>query len=169
VDLVDIVGCELPTSGYALITTSEDLSIESEVELFGGADKLALLRQPFELEESSLVGEFVSQAEADALARWGAKATALTSPQEVVKWSVANSILKVVLVAPSIGAYSTLISLLAKQLADVGVELIWYRREWDKQLLELADKGFFPYWERVKKRIGRGDVLFSGKSELVSL
>jgi hypothetical protein len=43
-----------------------------------------------------------------------------------------------------------------RALAAVGVRLIWIRRKWDAQLWPHATRGFFPYWEEVKREQGLG-------------
>jgi deoxyribodipyrimidine photo-lyase len=164
VELTEISIGELPDDQFHLITTSEDLSFEGEPRLISGAKEIALLRHPYRLNESDLVRRFIGGAEADALSRWGASSKGYHSTDELLLSLRASAATKVAIVAPAVGPYSVPLRAISRELIAAGVGVVWYRRAWDKQLFELADRGFFPFWERVKKRISRGEALFSGKS-----
>jgi deoxyribodipyrimidine photo-lyase len=153
----------VPAGAYGVITTSEDLAVERDRELMKEASAVGLLRADFLHQESELVSGFVRGVEEDFLGRLGARGVGISTPGEVAAWAKAQQCEKVVIVAPAVGPESKRIEQVAEQLVEHGVQCVWYQSEWDAQLHRLADKGFFPFWERVKKRIGRGEALFAGR------
>jgi deoxyribodipyrimidine photo-lyase len=154
---------ELPTNGYGVLTTGDDLSVEQDQPLMSQARSIALLRFHKQQQESEIVEAFAQAADADALLRFGARGRAIEAPSDALAWSQSEQLSRVVIVRPPVGPNSTKTDELAKALEQAGVECFWYQRSWDRQLYELAEKGFFPFWERVKKRIQKGDPLFHGK------
>jgi hypothetical protein len=127
------------------------------------ARSVALLRFHKQHQESELVEAFAQGADEDALSRFGSRGRALEAPADALDWVKSEQLSRIVIIRPPVGPNSVKADELAKALAQHGVECFWYQRSWDRQLYQLADKGFFPFWERVKKRIQRGDPLFNGK------
>jgi deoxyribodipyrimidine photo-lyase len=154
--------CTVPAqSDCGVLTSSEDLSVECDEELASRAQSVALLRFKSLHGESGLVTRFVQEVESDACSRWGARGVAGT--EEVVAWAKDKKLSYVVIVAPAVGSDESRMAEAAKGLEQSGVVCSFYRRKWDRELYGLADRGFFPFWERVKKRIEREDPLFRGK------
>ena len=82
---------------------------------------------------------------------------------EVASWAAAQGCKRIVVVMPPVGPNRTRALELMRLLSAQGIQCSVYQRKWDAELHGLADKGFFPFWERVKKRIGKRDSLFYGK------
>jgi hypothetical protein len=154
---------ELPGQGYGVLTTSEDLSVECDERLFSRARACALLHFHNELGESQLVETFARASDEDALTRVGSRGRGVSGVSDVLAWCHAEQLSKVVIVQPPIGPNAPRVHQIAQALREQGIECFLYRCEWDRHLFELADKGFFPFWERVKKRIQRGEPIFHGK------
>ncbi|MFN4896055.1 MAG: FAD-binding domain-containing protein [Pseudomonadota bacterium] len=152
-----------PLGHYGLITTDEDLSIELDSTVLERARDIALLRRKPNGGESKLVAEFTSKAEEDAIKRFGSRCVGFDTEADILGWAAEHKLSRVVLVAPAVGPNQERISELISRLALQGIECSAFQRRWDTELHELADKGFFPFWERVKKRIGKGCPLFYGK------
>jgi hypothetical protein len=87
----------------------------------------------------------------------------LKSPEEVSEWARVSQLAEVVCVMPPVGPNREPIERALSSLEVAQISVLAFRREWDALLYGLADKGFFPFWERVKKRIERGETLFRGK------
>ena len=175
---------------YGVIITSEDLSIDGNLELLRGASAVALLRHRADNSQSlrgtSKVASFIRQAEDDAVARLAligieAKEISDESGEKIDKieqkelkeldqiggWIEDKKLSKVVVVLPRVGPERVRVDELAGGLIQKGVSLLSYRSAWDASLHDLADRGFFPFWERVKKRIERQDQPFRGVSTVV--
>lgn len=153
----------LPEETYKVVTTDEDLSFELEGDSIRRAQGVTLLSYRPEHNESALVTEFVRDLECDAQQRFGAEEMTAQGEPEVVSWAVAQGCKSIVVVMPPVGPNRTRALELMRLLSAQGLQCSMYQRHWDAELHGLADKGFFPFWERVKKRIGRRDSLFYGK------
>ncbi len=153
----------LPPGRYGVLTTGEDLSVEQNSELMSGAEAVAVLRFRRSLGQSSLVERFSEEAESDSLDRLAEIGVGIGSSDEGVTWARKEGLSQVVVVAPAVGPNEGRVLELATALGKHGVACSWYRRTWDAELHRLADKGFFPFWERVRKRISGGDTLFQGE------
>lgn len=153
----------LPRGGFGVLTTGEDLSVERNSELMNGVKAVAVLRFRRALGQSSLVERFSEEAQSDALDRLGELGVGIGSSDEGITWARTKGLSQVVVVGPAVGPNEGRVLELATALGKHGVACSWYRRTWDTQLHCLADKGFFPFWERVRKRISRGDPLFQGE------
>lgn len=149
----------LPEGPYAVLTTSDDLSAEEIPELMQRAQALALLRSSTSSAHSPLVARFVSDAESDQFNRIGDKGEVFQSSEQVLKWLQRAGLTAAVVVAPGVGPHFTRVFEVASALKQQGIETYWYQREWDSELHKLADRGFFPFWERVRKRLARGEFL----------
>lgn len=154
---------ELPPCEYGVLTTSEDLSVESDKLLMSRANSVAVLKFVREHDESSCVEDFARGGGIDALKRLGARGREINEISQTGSWIKNDGLSHVVIVDPPVGPNSVKVQEAAKILTDNGVKCSYYRSPWDLKLYELADKGFFPFWERVKKRIEQQEPLFSGK------
>jgi deoxyribodipyrimidine photo-lyase len=154
---------ELPAHEYGVLTTGDDLSVECDDQLMSGASSVAVLQFRKVHDESGLVEAFAQGCEDDAIRRLGQRGSGAHGVSEILSWSEAQRLSRVVIVQPPVGPASSRVLEAAKALTERGVQCAYYRSEWDRQLHELADKGFFPFWERVKKRIHRGETIFRGK------
>jgi deoxyribodipyrimidine photo-lyase len=62
---------------------------------------------------------------------------------------------RVVTLAPSIGPLRDIWASIEQEFERQDVELVALRRPWDSRLWPLADRGFFPFWEKVSHAMGR--------------
>jgi hypothetical protein len=115
------------------------------------------------LNESEEVSSFITNAESDALSRLGARGCGVGDIDELLAWVREAELSQIVIVAPAVGPRATFFNGVASALQAKGIRCSWYRRAWDVQLHGLATKGFFPFWEQIKKRIQAKDPLFHGK------
>lgn len=157
----------LPKSPYGVLTTSEDLSLECVLALIDGARATALWRYTASLGESEIVKNCISCAEDDALIRLGASGVGVSTIDEVKAWVKAAGLTRIVIAAPAVGPLTAPINIIADTLSTEGINVSWYRRLWDAELHPLATKGFFPFWEKIKGRIKRGEDLFCSKGRPV--
>lgn len=154
---------ELPAQTYGVLTTGDDLSVEQDGRLMSRASSVAVLQFRKGHDESNHVEAFARASDADAQKRLGERGRMVDEAAEIVSWSQTERLSHVVMVQPPVGPNSQRVLEAAKALTETGIQCSYYRCEWDRQLHELADKGFFPFWERVKKRIHKGEAIFRGK------
>lgn len=141
----------LPEGVFGVITTNEDLSVEQIAGLVRNDTNVALLADRADRGVSDNVADFIDQAESDLMMRLGERGSIVNDPHSVVEWATSRKLSQVVIVAPMVGSHSTLAEDVSRALIENGVSVVWYQREWDRQLHRLADRGFFPFWEWVKK------------------
>jgi hypothetical protein len=157
---LSLVGLEGPTHAldgqlYGILTTSEDLSIEQEVELCCRAESIALLSFESVLGESEIVAAWKRGVEGDLRDRLGDQGAVCEDGEGVVAWALSSGFSTVVIVTPPVGPQRARVSQIARRLSEHGVVCRWYSRQWDRELFPLADRGFFPFWERIRKRFQR--------------
>lgn len=150
---------EIPTCRFGVITTDEDLSIETEGRLYDSAAEVLILAARASCGESDLVTGYISRLQIDAAVRLGSKGKVVNGEAECLKWAKERSFDRLVIVLPAVGPNTVTVEALIQVLERSGVRAIPYRRKWDIELHKLADRGFFPFWERVKRRIQAGEVL----------
>lgn len=121
---------------------------------------------------SERVANWTRQALGDGAARAGAffgaqVATGVTDDlaAELVGWARENKLRRVVAYRPFVGPWLDEGREVEQALAAAGFDLTWRRRAWDVELFPHAGRGYFPFWERVKKsyRLTRPD--HSGREE----
>ena len=69
----------------------------------------------------------------------------------LVQWTRDERIDAVLAYAPAVGPCQDESRVIAPALAAAGVKLVWLRRAWDSALWPQAARGYFPFWEAVKK------------------
>lgn len=146
----------LPNTPYGVLTTSEDLSIECDAALSPRAGAIFLLENSTVGGESPRLDSFVEAAHVDALTRLGDRGHRVGGAQPIIETMRLLGLTHLVVVTPCVGPNLTEVVRLSPALEATGVRLTRYRRSWDVALHHLADKGFFPFWERVKKLIESG-------------
>jgi hypothetical protein len=161
---------ELPQGRYSVLTTYEDLNIDSQDELVRGGGGVWLMR--FGVvnggisERSAAVNSFISGAERDLISRLGGSFIGEVSRDYSVGWcgldTLCDSVLReggmtLVAVEPAIGEGRGDFDALVRELSCRGVKVLRYRCSWDLELYKLASRGFFPYWEGVRKRLLAGE------------
>lgn len=145
----------LPSDGYGVLTTSEDLSVECDEKLAAKAQCVAVLRHVSTLGEGPRVEQFISEAHEDALKRLGDRGQGVDSSVQILEKMRRMGLSTMVVVAPCVGSDLAPVKHIMAELEAGGVQCFPYRRSWDLELHRLADRGFFPFWERVKKLISR--------------
>lgn len=61
---------------------------------------------------------------------------------------------RLVALAPAVGPIADQLGEVRLSLEERGIDLILVRRSWDSVLWPWASRGFFPFWERVRGRLG---------------
>ncbi len=74
---------------------------------------------------------------------------------DLVVWARIHNVRRVVAYRPFIGPWLDEGLAIERALAAAGVVVSWRRRAWDTQLFPHARRGYFPFWERVKKSLAR--------------
>lgn len=75
---------------------------------------------------------------------------------ELVVWAREKSLRRVVAYRPFVGPWLDAGGAIERALAGAGVAMTWRRRRWDTELFPHAGRGYFPFWEKVKTRVGGG-------------
>ena len=73
---------------------------------------------------------------------------------ETVAWARSNALRRVVAYRPFVGPWLDEGLAIERALAGAGIALTWRRRRWDSELFPHAGRGYFPFWEKVKQRVG---------------
>jgi deoxyribodipyrimidine photo-lyase len=74
---------------------------------------------------------------------------------ELVGWARDKNLRRIVAYRPFIGPWLDEGLAVERALGVAGVALTWRRRAWDTQLFPHAGRGYFPFWEGVKKALNR--------------
>jgi hypothetical protein len=72
---------------------------------------------------------------------------------EMVGWAQRNKLDAVVGFAPMVGPTGDLVSRLERELGAIGVALRLVRRASDVEAFSMAFAGFFPFWQRMRRRL----------------
>jgi hypothetical protein len=72
---------------------------------------------------------------------------------ELVGWARDKNLRRVVAYRPFIGPWLSEGMSLERALGAAGVAVTWRRRGWDTELFPHSARGYFPFWERVKKTL----------------
>lgn len=148
---------------FLLVTTSEELSPELYTDLMPSVREVIVASGDTNLGQSDLVLEFIKRACNDLSSRIALPVSVQDSETAILERVVASRKDGVVFLETPVGPNQDLISRVAKQTEQSGIKIYSYRSKWDSELYQLADKGFFPFWERIKKRIERRDAVFYPK------
>lgn len=145
-----------------LIVTTDDLSIETVLppERYSAA----VVYHPQAPRLTPLKRNFIEQGVADTVIRLRAllgneSVAAASSPSEAIEWITGRNVATTALVAPHVGPLSGPTRELARALTEIQHPVSLLQRSWDLTLFPLCDKGFFPMWERFKKRRASRGVL----------
>ena len=68
----------------------------------------------------------------------------------LVEWARQNNLQVVVAYRPFVGPWLTEALALESALASADIRVIWRRRAWDAEHVPHANRGYFPFWERIK-------------------
>lgn len=78
---------------------------------------------------------------------------ASSSEASLADWAVAEKLTTILAFAPFVGPVGDQLSAVRESLLQRGIALSLVRREWDAAWFPLAQAGYFPYWEKVKRRL----------------
>lgn len=142
----------------------DDLSVESSVELKGckpvaaTAFMAAARVEPFDLSEKreAHLVRALQDACARATMQWGVPVgleggKALV--RHLVDWAQRERVEVLVAMRPFVGLLGDEIETIEAELGKVGVRCVWLRRVTDEQVLPLAKRGFFPFWEKLSREL----------------
>ena len=145
----------------AVVMHDEDLSLET--------GRLAALKPDLLLhfvrgDEDSVSprGRWLAQARTDAQARarahFGCAVQVCHSSDEISSAVASAGMEEVVMMKPFVGPLRDALSDLPMKLSERGVGLTTVRRPWDNALLPYAQRGFFPYWNSVGRKLAKSGV-----------
>lgn len=79
--------------------------------------------------------------------------------EALADWAAAERLDAVFAHEPAVGPWRAEAQAAEAALGRAGVRLIWIRREWDAAWWPRATRGYFPFWEEVKRvEGGRGET-----------
>jgi deoxyribodipyrimidine photo-lyase len=144
-----------PTPNTGLLLTSDDLSIDTVLDLTRYRSVCIFTPQGQEL--TPLKRSFIDEAIQDALSRIAVPcgegfARTIQLSSEALSWREANNLDAIEIVAPHVGPLRSAVRELASSLTIAQLPIGFLERSWDSTLFPLCDKGFFTMWERFKKR-----------------
>ena len=68
----------------------------------------------------------------------------------LVEWAKQNQLQAIVAYRPFVGPWLAEALALEAAFASVGIRVIWRRRAWDAEHFPHANRGYFPFWERIR-------------------
>lgn len=77
-----------------------------------------------------------------------------TLADAVVEAAVSTGCRRLMVLAPAVGPIADQVGDIERCLGGRGIDLMRVRRPWDSMLWPWARRGFFPFWERVRARLG---------------
>jgi hypothetical protein len=138
----------------------DDLSVECSAELKGckpvaATAFLAAARVLSEKREAHLE-RALQDACARATMQWGVqvgleRGKALV--RHLVDWVQRERVDVMVAMRPFVGPLGDEIETIEAELGKVGIRNVWLRRASDEQVLPLARRGFFPFWEKLSREL----------------
>ena len=70
--------------------------------------------------------------------------------RSLVEWAKQNNLQAVVAYRPFVGPWLAEALALEAALSAAGIAVIWRRRAWDTEHFPHANRGYFPFWERIR-------------------
>jgi deoxyribodipyrimidine photo-lyase len=147
----------------------EDLSVELSAEL-GGLRPVAVTAARVAprgegWQASPVQAAHRAAALADACGRaeqhYGVAVERVTVPDlaaHLRQWAERAGLAEVVAMRPSVGLVADEVGTLQQVLGAAGVALRWVDRASDAQIWPLAQRGFFPFWEKLRRQLQDGKV-----------
>lgn len=118
----------------------------------------AFMRQNFGLSQNRR--DYMREATLDGLKRaelhYGVPARLVeveTLAEGLKKWAAESKLDVVIGFAPYVGPLHDALNDLKTALKTIGVTLVLIRRKRDAELIPLAQRGFFPFWEKVQRTL----------------
>lgn len=72
-------------------------------------------------------------------------------PAELLAWAQRQNLSRVEAYRPFIGPWLDEGLAIERALGAAGIRMTWRRRAWDSELFPFAGRGYFPFWEQVKR------------------
>jgi deoxyribodipyrimidine photo-lyase len=69
----------------------------------------------------------------------------------IVDWAQKHLLTRVVAYRPFVGPWLAEAQIVESALVQAGIVIIWRRRAWDTRHFPHATRGYFPFWERIRK------------------
>lgn len=156
---------EYPQSGgsrrLAVVMHDEDLSVETG-PLAALKPDLVLHFVRCDVDSASPRRRWLAQARTDAQSRAGAHfgcAVRVCYSVDELSSAVAGAgIEEVAMMQPFVGPVRDALVDLSMKLSERGVGFSTLRRPWDNALLPYAQRGFFPYWNSVGRKLAKNGV-----------
>lgn len=155
---------EEPRARVGVWIHEDDLSVENSVELkeckpVAATAFLAAARvEPFDLSEKreTHLVRALQDACARATMQWGVPMRLERGEvlvRHLVDWAQRERVEVMVAMRPFVGPLGDEIETIEAELGKVGVRCVWLRRASDEQVLPLARRGFFPFWEKLSREL----------------
>ena len=145
-----------PSESLGLLVTPEDLDLES-CKKMPISDFVYIL--PYSREESDIYSDKVKQFKesicADARTRLFSSRHKITNYDScsIAQWAKENKLKKIVTLATPTGYINDYLSSVKKDLKDDGIDFIKVFRDYDMKYWNYAAKGFFNFFQKVKKTL----------------
>lgn len=145
----------------AVVMHDEDLSLETGPLAALKPDLLLHFVRGNE-DLASPRGRWLAQARTDAQARarahFGCAVQVCHSADELSSAVASAGIEEVVMMKPFVGPVRDALRDLPIKLSELGVGFSRLRRPWDNALLPYTQRGFFPYWNSVGRKLAKSGV-----------
>ena len=145
----------------AVLMHDEDLSLETS-PLAALKPGLLLHFVPQETESQAPRGRWLGEARADGVSRarahYGCEVRFCHGVDELVSVAAEANVEEVVMMQPFVGPVRDALGSLQMKLPERGVGFSTVRRPWDNALLPYAQRGFFPYWNSVGRKLAKSGV-----------
>lgn len=156
------VPCEYPASvgekRVGMVLHDEDLSVETS-PLAGLKPALLLQFVAGGTEPASPRRQWLSQARSDAVVRarahFGCDVMTCHSIDDLVSAAIQANIEELVTMQPFVGPLRDALERLSAKLLDRGIRFAVLARPWDNALRPYAQRGFFPYWNSVGRKLSK--------------
>jgi deoxyribodipyrimidine photo-lyase len=144
----------------ALVLHDEDLCLETSPA--AGVRPVVILQVIKEERLPPPRAHWLGQARADAARRtrehFRCEVRACSTRAEIAAAGAAEKIERVVMMEPHVGPLRDHLQGLADELSLRGVGMDHLRRRWDAELLPQANRGFFPFWNKVGRRLEKSGL-----------
>lgn len=157
------INTSLPRPVRAVLLHEEDCAIESGELSAEPVEHLFLLSPSFEWRghsPSPLVRDFVTNSFRDASRRalerfHSARHHSISSPAELVDVCRSSGVTELFMHRDFIGFVRGRLVDFERKLNTAGASLLRVERRHDQTFLQLAEKGFFPFWQRASRLLHR--------------
>lgn len=135
-----------------VLAHDDDLSVDLCLQDSLGGSRYCVLRLDL-CARANNVTAFVEQLRADFLAR--TQGVMATGVEDVARFMRDAGETVMYATLPRCGDELPVLMRLKEDLRERGVDLVFFRREWDDRYFPLAKSGYFPFWNKVKEELQR--------------